>query len=109
VKDNVITDEEILELKKESLFLISNCLAVVVESRDIIMHDHKWGRNKRIDDMILDLYSGLNFSYEELLKYRNRILKNKTRSSILNNKEKFTFAYLVCVKIIEKMIEKSKL
>ena len=109
MKDNIITDEEILELKKESLPLINNCLALIVESRDVIIHDHKWNRNKRIDDVILDLYSGLNFSYEELLKYRNRILKNKTRSSILNNKEKFTFVYLVCVKIIEKMIEKSKL
>jgi ribosome-binding ATPase YchF (GTP1/OBG family) len=108
VKANSFTEQEIAELKEDSLSSMNQCLAVIIESRDAIMDDHKWSRNKRVDDKLLDLYSSLRLVYKDLIKYKDRFLNNKKLNTILKNKESFTSEYLVCSAIIERMLQEAK-
>ena len=108
MKANSFTEEEVTELKEDSLSSMNQCLAVIIQSRDTIMNDHRWNRNKRIDDKLLDLYSALRLVYQDLIKYKDRFLNNKRLNTILKNKESFTTKYIVCASIIERMIKESK-
>ena len=72
------------------------------------MDAHKWSVDRRTDDRVLDLYSALSISYEGMVKYNNKFVRGQKLDTLVNNKEHFTSSYLVCTRIIEKMLKEYK-
>ena len=108
MKDDILNKEEMDLLKEDSLPSINRCLDVIIKSRDTVMDTHKWSVDRRTDDRVLDLYSALCISYEGMVKYKNKFARSQKLESMINNKEDFTSSYLVCTRIIERMLKEYK-